>query len=562
MLLRPACRSNKIDENAPGGQSMIDRRQFVGLGTLAAGSLAAGRLTTVFAAEEKIVPGATVETTAGKVRGALIGKVQAFKGVPYGASTAPPNRFMPPQKPKPWTSVRDATKLGTRSPQLLSDFHGFVPPEVEAMDRDEPIGEDCLMLNVWTPGVGASGKRPVMVWLHGGGYTSGSGGFICYDGTNLAGKHDVVAVTVNHRLSVFGYTYLAGLGGERYADSGNVGQLDIVAALEWVRDNIAAFGGDPSNVTLFGQSGGGGKVSTLLAMPKAKGLFHKAIVQSGAALRGTPRDRATRTAEEVLKRAGLTAKDVDKLQSLSMEQVLAVTESTKGTPPLNFGPVVDGRSLPADPFEPTAPAQSADIPLLIGTTETEVTFFPGTIIDPIDDAKLHASVKATLRKATDAQVDQLIAAYRAGRPKDTNTDLHLIIASDAGFRAGVLTEADRKADQARAAVYQYYFTWRSPVRDGKLRSFHTLEIPFVFDVVDAASSMTGKGADRQPLADRMSAAWVAFARTGNPNHPGLPKWGTFDTKQRATMIFDKECKVVNDPHATEVRLLRSIQGMS
>jgi para-nitrobenzyl esterase len=296
-------------------------------------------------------------------------------------------------------------------------------------------------------------------------------------------------------------------------------------------------------------------------MPKAKGLFTKAIVQSGAALRGTPRDAATKTAEEVLKRVNLTAKDVDKLQSLSMEQLLATTERTKGAP-LNFGPVVDGRSLPADPFEPTAPAQSADIPLLIGTTETEVTFFPGQIIDPIDDAKLHASVKQTLRKATDAQVDQLIAAYRAGRPKDSNTDLHLIIASDAGFRAGVLTEADRKAQQAKAAVYQYYFTWRSPVRDGKLRSFHTLEIPFVFDVVDAASSMTGKGPERQALADRMSKAWVAFARTGNPNHAGLPKWGTFDTKQRTTMVFDNECKVVNDPHGEELRLLRSIQGIT
>ncbi len=540
---------------------MIDRRQFVGLGTLVAGSLAAGGLTEAFAAEEKIVPGATVDTTAGKIRGTRLGKVHAFKGVPYGASTAPPNRFMPPKKPQPWTNVRDASKLGMRSPQLLADFHGFVPPEVEAMDRDEPMGEDCLMLNVWTPGVGASGKRPVMVWLHGGGYTSGSGGFICYDGANLAGKHDVVAVTVNHRLSVFGYTYLAGIGGERYADASNVGNLDIVAALEWVRDNIAAFGGDPANVTLFGQSGGAGKVSSLMAMPKAKGLFHRAIVQSGAALRGMPRDAADKTAEEVLKRVNLTAKDVDKLQSLSMEQLLATTEKAKGAP-LSFAPVVDGRSLPGDPFDPTAPAQSADIPLLIGTTETEVTFFPNQIIDPIDDAKLHASVKQLVRKASDAQVDQLIAAYRAGRPKDTNTDLYLIIASDATFRAGVLTEADRKAQQAKAAVYQYYFTWRSPVRDGKLRSFHTLEIPFVFDVVDAAASMTGKGKDRQPLADRMSAAWVAFARTGDPNHPGLPKWGTFDTKQRATMVFDTECKVVNDPHGEEQRLLRSMQGLS
>ena len=544
---------------------MIDRRRFVALGSASVGALMSGTgailsvTGTAFAAEEKAVPGATVDTTAGKIRGVQLGKVHAFKGVPYGASTAPPNRFMPPRKPQPWTNVRDASALGTRSPQLLTEFHGFVPPEVEVMDRDEPMGEDCLMLNVWTPGVGASGKRPVMVWLHGGGYTSGSGGFICYDGAQLAGKHDVVVVTVNHRLSVFGYLYLAGLGGERYADASNVGNLDIVAALEWVRDNIAAFGGDPANVTLWGQSGGGGKVSCLMAMPRAKGLFHKAIVQSGAALRGTPVAAANQSTEEFLKRVSLTAKDVDKLQSLSMDQVLATTEPAKGRP-LNPSPVVDGRSMPADPFDPVAPAQSADIPLLIGTTETEVTFFPNQILDPIDNAKLHESVKQLVRKASDAQVDQLIAAYRAGRPRDSNTDLYLIIASDAGFRAGVLTEADRKAQQARAAVYQYYFTWRSPVREGKLRSFHTVEIPFVFDNVDAAQSMTGKGQDRYALATRMSTAWAAFARTGNPNHPGLPKWGTFDTKQRATMIFDAECKAVNDPHGEELRLLRSIQS--
>jgi para-nitrobenzyl esterase len=541
---------------------MIDRRQFVGLGALAAGAAATGAWSGAFAqSASQMASGPVVETTAGKVRGANLGKVQAFKGVPYGASTAPPNRFMPPQKPKPWTGERACTALGQRSPQLLTDFHGFVPPEVEAMDRDEAMGEDCLMLNVWTPGVGATGKRPVMVWLHGGGYTSGSGGFICYDGAELAGKHDVVVVTVNHRLTVFGYLYLAGVGGEKYASASNVGQLDCVAALEWVRDNIAAFGGDPKNVTLFGQSGGGGKVSTLMAMPAAKGLFHRAIVQSGAALKGTPIEGANRMATEFLSRLSITPKEIDKLQTFKMEQILETARGGNGRMPLNGSPVVDGRTLPGDPFDPTAPAQSADIPLLIGTTETEVTFFPGQQLDPIDNATLHKSVKQFVRKASDAQVDQLIAAYRAGRPKDSNTDLYLIIASDAGFRAGVLTEADRKAQQAKAAVYQYYFTWRSPVRDGKLRSYHTLEIPFVFDNVDNCKSMTGTGQDRYALADRMAKAWVAFARTGNPNHAGLPKWDAFNTSTRATMIFDKECKAVNDPHGTEQKLLRSLQAL-
>ncbi len=546
------------------GATMIDRRQFVGLGAWVAGMAASGTWGGAFAQSgSQMGSGPVVETTAGKVRGVSLGKVQAFKGVPYGASTAPPNRFMPPQKPKAWSGERNCTALGKRSPQLLSDFHGFVPPEVEVMDRDEPLSEDCLMLNVWTPGVGASTKRPVMVWLHGGGYTSGSGGFICYDGAELAGKHDVVVVTVNHRLSVFGYLYLAGLGGEKYASASNVGQLDIVAALEWVRDNIAAFGGDPKNVTLFGQSGGGGKVSTLMAMPAAKGLFHRAIVQSGAAIRGFTPEAATKTTEEFLSRLSLTAKDIDKLQTLPMEKILETTDTHKGKrPPLAMSPVMDGHSLPVHPFDPTAPAQSANIPLLIGTTETEVTFFPGTQIDPIDDADLHKRVQAMVPKASEAQVKQLIAAYRAGRPKDSNTDLYLIMSSDGGFRAGVLTEADRKAQQAKAAVYQYYFTWRSPVREGKLRSYHTLEIPFVFDNVDNCESMTGKGQDRYALADRMAKAWVAFARTGNPNHAGLPKWGAFDTSTRTTMIFDKECRVVNDPYGAEQKLLRQLQRLA
>ncbi len=230
---------------------------------------------------------ATVATTAGRIRGVQASGVYAFKGVPYAASTAGAGRFQPPAKLKPWSNVRDATELGPRSPQLLSLFHGFVPPEVEAMDRDEMMGEDCLVLNVWTPTLDRGRKLPVMVWLHGGGFTSGSGGFICYDGAQLARKHEVVVVTVNHRLTALGYLYLAGLGAERYANSSNMGNLDIIAALEWVRDNIATFGADPGNVTIFGQSGGGGKVSSLMAMPAAHGLFRRAIVQSGAAVRAS-----------------------------------------------------------------------------------------------------------------------------------------------------------------------------------------------------------------------------------------------------------------------------------
>ena len=539
----------------------MDRRSFISFGTLAAGALMSGGFARIVADDAKPNPGATVATTAGKVRGILTDQVHAFKGIPYGASTAGTNRFMPPKKREAWTDVRDCFELGPRSPQLLSSFHGVVPPEVEVMDRDEPMSEDCLMLNVWTSAVGSGHKRPVMVWLHGGGYTSGSGGFICYDGTQLAKKHDVVAVSVNHRLTALGYLYLAGIGGEKYANSSNLGNLDIIAALEWVRDNIAAFGGDPGNVTIFGQSGGGGKVSSLMAMPAAKGLFHRAVVQSGAAVKGVSIDAANKSTALYLSKLNLKPDQVDQLQTLSVDQLLGVTGGGLfGAPGLAFAPVVDGKTLPTDPFDPVAPELSANIPLLIGTVETEVTFFPNQILDPIDDASLHAHVKQTLRGASDDQVDKVIAAYKAGRPGASNTDIFLILASDATFRAGVVTEADRKAAQGKAPVYQYYFTWRSPVREGKLRSFHTLEIPFVFDNVDAAKSMTGSGEDRYALASKMSAAWVAFAKTGNPNTKELANWPAFDTTKRATMIFNDECKVVNDPHGDEQRLLRSIQA--
>jgi para-nitrobenzyl esterase len=535
---------------------VIDRRGFIGMSTWVAGTLAT-RTSDVLASDPPAAP-AVVGTTAGKIQGTHAAGVYTFRGVPYGATTAGAGRFQPPGRPQPWSNIREATALGRRSPQLLSSFHGFVPPEVEVMDRDEKMGEDCLVLNLWTPALAPGRKLPVMVWLHGGGYTSGSGGFVCYDGIELARKHDVVVVTVNHRLTALGYLYLAGFGSERYAASSNVGNLDIIAALEWVRDNIAAFGGDPDNVTLFGQSGGGGKVSSLMAMPAAHGLFKRAIVQSGAAVKGIARDAATQNAEKFLARLDLKPDQLDRLADVPLQKLLDATDTGSG-PPLNFGPVVDGHSLPTDPFDPVAPALSANVPLLIGTVETEATFFPGQPLDPMDDATFQTRVKQLLKGSSAADVDRVIAAYRAGRPGAANTDLFLIMASE-GFRAGILLEADRKAAQAQAPVYQYYFTWRSPVREGKLRSFHTVEIPFVFDNVDAAKSMTGSGKDRYELATRMSSAWVAFARTGDPNHPGLPKWTPYDNTRRATMVFNDQCRVVDDPHGTEQRLLWSLQG--
>jgi len=400
-----------------------------------------------------------------------------------------------------------------------------------------------------------------MVWLHGGGYSQGSGSFIIYDGANLACRHDVVVVTINHRLNVFGYLYLAELGGEKYQQSSNVGMLDIVSSLKWVRDNIADFGGDPNNVTIFGQSGGGGKVSTLMAMPSAKGLFHRAIVQSASAIRGVPKDEATSSAEKYLSLLGLKSNQVDELQQLPAEQLVAAMGGggAAGGAGLRLAPVVDDHSLARNPFDPDAPPISANVPLLIGSVETEVTFIRGTPLDPMNDDGLRAHVKQTLRDDDDPAVGRLIEVYRKGRPGISNTDLYLILASDASFRAGVLTEAERKAHGGAAPTYMYYFTWKSPVRDGALRTFHTLEIPFVFDNVDLATAMTGSHQDRYALEDKISGAWVAFARTGNPSHEGIPKWPAFDTRRRATMILDQDCRVVDDPNGSERQALLALE---
>jgi len=520
----------------------IDRRSFLGRGGAAA-SVLMGATKALTAARNESGEGPVVETGSGKIRGVVIDKVYAFKGVPYGASTAGAGRFMPPVKPQPWTEIKDTTQIGHRSPQQ----HGILEPlpEVGAADRQNPMGEDCLVVNVWSNGLKGSRKRPVMVWLHGGGFASGSGDYSIYDGANMARKRDVVVVTVNHRLNVFGYLYLADVGGAKYADASNAGHRDIVLALEWVRDNIANFGGDPANVTIFGQSGGGGKVATLMAMPAAKGLFHRAICQSGASIKGMSRENATKTAQGLLTKLNLKPDQLDQLQNMPFDQL---TEAIKGVGGL--APVVDGKTLPHDPFDPGAPEESATVPLLIGTVEEEINFFAGTPLDPIDDASLHTRVKQTTR-TDDATADRLIAVYKKGRPNKSNVEIYQIIASDATFSGSVHTEADRKVAQGKAPVYKYYFTWQSTAREGKLRSFHTLEIPFVFENVDEGKSMTGSGQDRYALSDKMSAAWTAFARTGNPNVKGLPHWPAFTADQRATMIFNDESKLVNDPYKEE-----------
>jgi len=487
-----------------------------------------------------------VDTSLGKLRGSRRDGIFNFKGIPYGQSTAGSNRFMPPVAMQPWAGVRDAVEYGPRAPQ---NERPSALPHVAWIRDTRPTSEDCLVLNVFTPAVNDNGKRPVMVYIHGGGFISGSSGATGIDGTNLAKHGDVVVVSMNHRLNVFGHCYLGTLDA-RYADSGNVGMLDLVVALRWVRDNAAAFGGDAGNVTIFGQSGGASKVAVLMAMPAAQGLYHKAIVQSASSLlRMAPAEDASRSAQAIMTQLGLDKGKVAALQDVPADQLLkAMSARITATGIDNCRPVVDGRALPGHPFDPAAPALSANVPLLIGTCETETAF--DFSLNPknftLSAGEAHARVKFLLG-VNDAAADTMLAAYRRTHPNATPSDLVVFIFSDYKYRQNDIKSAERKAAQGAAPAYMYLFTWRTPVLDGNLKTPHALCIPFVFGTVDVAASITGTAPERYALSEKVQGAWVAFARTGNPNHAGLPAWKPYSVSERTTMIFDNVCKAVNDP---------------
>lgn len=504
-----------------------------------------------------------VDMATGKLRGYVAEGIYVFKGIPYGASTAGANRFMRPNKPEPWSGVRDALHLAPQCPQPTdTNFSGADPDFayfLQGAFEPQPytMSEQCLALNVWSPSLGRDVKLPVMVWCHGGACEMGSGGAAWCDGAHLAGKGAVI-VTLNHRLNVFGYLHLADIGGKKYAESGNAGMLDIVAALEWVRDNIAEFGGNPDNVTLFGCSGGGWKVSTLMAMPAAKGLFSKAIVQSGPGLRMVPREHATRTAMNLMNALGLRAGQCDELRDQPAGKLLAAMQSIRETlmPGRGFAPVVEGQVLPLHPFDPNAPEISAEVPLLIGTNRDETRLLLGGA-DPrlfsLDDAQMRIALQQFLGMGVE-EVGRIIDVYRKINYSATPSDLYFAVTTDKLARLDSIKQAERKAKQGKSPAYMYLFAWKAPTFGGKYQATHGVEIPFVFANLDKAAGFGGCDAERLDLANKISDAWIAFARHGSPNHRGLPRWNPYTLDTRATMIFDTECQIENDP-GREARLI-------
>jgi len=514
--------------DAKTGPTVASRRHFL------AGCGASAALVASCAARAQVGAGPVVTTRDGQLRGTLEDGVQVFRGIPYGAPTSGAGRFQPPAPVTPWAGIREAVAFGPTAPQLAP------PGGTGAPDQSE----DCLVLNVWTPATGDGGKRPVMFWAHGGGLSLGSGADRFTQGLRLAKIHDVVLVTINHRLNVFGYLYFGDLM-PAGATTPNVGQLDLVAGLRWVRDNIAQFGGDPDNVTIFGHSGGGTKVGGLMAMPTARGLFSKAIEQSGFGTYAVSQTEGRAVAEQMLHALDVRQGDLAALQAVPTARMLAaLQEITHGYPMGGPGMTPDGVVMPQIPFAPDASTISPDIPMLVGHAETETTvLFPVEGAFTLDWPGLDKALQGAMRDPA-----AFIAAMRALRPEASASDIYFAITTEIGMGRNARIVAEKRAAAGTAPVHAYLVSWRTPLRHGELRSPHGVEVPMVFDSVGAFHGELGtRTPDAQRLADIMSRMWVNFARTGDPNGAGLPDWPAYDAPRRATMIFDDHCVARDDP---------------
>lgn len=540
----------------------LDRRTLLMTGL--AGGLAACTSVSPASAGPPVVT-----TSAGKVQGLVDGGVRVFKGIPYGASTGGQNRFRAPKPPAPWTGVKETIAYGPPTPQGAPSTApppaprpaGSPPPLI----NNAPSGkqsEDCLVLNVWTPATD-NAKRPVLVWLHGGGFSTGSGSSAWYDGVRVASKQDVVVVTINHRLNAFGYLYLGELGGGEFKDAASVGMLDCVLALQWVKDNIASFGGDPKRVLIYGESGGGRKTSSMMAMVPAQGLFHRCVVQSGSQLRlDTPAVGMERT-EKLLKGLNIPKTDLSRLWTVGQDEILAAMPGAVAGSG-QFRPVIGSPSFPAHPFDPAAPAMSANVPMIVGSNRTEASVFLGgnpSIVD-LDEASLQQRVQALVPAGEGAST---IDMYRRLYPQAKRDEILYMASTDRGYFLDTTILAGRKADQNAAPVWVYQFYRATPLEGGRYHTPHASEIPFVFDTLSRATSIGGEPtANAQNLADRMSAAWANFARNGDPNVvPGggkTPNWPKYNSTTRPTMVWDETPagpRVENDPRSEQRKRMLS-----
>lgn len=484
-----------------------------------------------------------VETVYGPIEGYLDGSIYTFKGIQYATA----ERFMPPQAPSKFTELRQCKLYGPQAPQSETlVWNGNTQTDYAFGNQFflEPMDEkECLVLNVWTPGINDGEKRPVFLWIHGGGYFTGSGHDLpCYEGYSLAKKGDIVVVNINHRLNILGYLDLTALGG-KYAESVNLGMQDIVKSLEWVKANIEKFGGDPNDVTIGGQSGGGGKVSTVLAMPSAQGLFHKAIVQSGSTLRQTERDASRKLGLAVVEELGLTPAEADKLNDFTYDELVAAGQratarlgaearANGGRGRVGYAPTVDGKYLTQHPFDPVAPEVSRNVPMLIGTDFNEFTF-------DINIKTTPEEVKATLTERMGAErADRFIAAFKKAYP---NSEAKEMLYPDLGFRSGAIKQAEIKSAQGGADAYLYLFTWKP--ESNALGASHGMELPFMFNNVSLQREMTGASARAYKFENLISNSWISFIKTGNPNTKGMPTWEPYSATNGVTMILDDECRV-------------------
>jgi para-nitrobenzyl esterase len=496
-----------------------------------------------FAASPRTV---VATTRAGRVRGEVHGGLRVFRGVRYGADTGS-HRFMPPREPEPWHGVADALDFGPACPQ----------PGLEA-----GASEDCLFLNVWTPSTGDRARRPVLVYIHGGAYSSGSGSSPLYDGSRLVQRGDVVVVTLNHRLNAFGYLYLDRVPRrDAWADSGMCGQLDLVLALRWVRDNIAEFGGDPSQVTVFGQSGGGAKIATLMAMPAAAGLFHRAITMSGQQVTASGPLNATLRTRALLDALGHGTAQAHEVGSVAVERLveaMRVGDPVTGIGRLYFGPVLDERSLTRHPFYPDAPPVSAHVPMMIGNTHDETRSLIGrgdAATFALDWRSLSERLATEMR--ADIKPEIVVASYRRLYPGLTASDVFFAATTASRSWRGAIAELEARAAQP-AATYAYQLDWPSPVEGGRWGAFHGLDIPLAFGTLDAEDALTGTDAVARSVSAQVADAFLAFARAGDPNHAGLPAWRPYRLDERATMSFDRTSRLVDDPRGDERRLFAKV----